>query len=85
MPLFDIHCHACQYRGEVLVVTSAEDLLCPACGSTRTEKLMSAPSTLTGNRRHTNPGVRDHGCCGSRPSEAGCAGPGSCCGRLGSG
>jgi hypothetical protein len=27
------------------------------------------------------PGPTDHGCCGSRPGHAGCAGPGSCCGK----
>jgi hypothetical protein len=26
------------------------------------------------------PGHGDTSCCGSTPSEAGCAGPGSCCG-----
>ncbi len=81
MPIFDIHCPDCGYQGELLVLSSQDALKCPGCGGLRPQKRMSPTSTLTGSTRHPVPGPRDHGCCGSRPAEAGCAGPGSCCGR----
>jgi putative FmdB family regulatory protein len=81
MPIFDIHCRGCGYDGELLVLAAQSSLECPACGSPAIEKRMSPTSTLTGAARRSLPGPGDHGCCGSRPAEAGCAGPGSCCGR----
>ena len=81
MPIFDIHCHGCDYQGEVLILSSKDLLTCPNFGRPQPEKQISPTSTLTGSARRHTPGPRDHGCCGSRPSEAGCAGPGSCCGR----
>jgi len=81
MPIFDIHCRSCGYQGEVLVLSSGDPLTCPSCGGTQPEKQMSPTSPLSGSTRRHTPGPRDHGCCGSRPAEAGCAGPGSCCGR----
>jgi putative FmdB family regulatory protein len=85
MPIFDIVCPDCGYQGELLVLTSQEALKCPGCGGLHPQKRMSPTSTLTGSSRHPLPGPRDHGCCGSRPAEAGCAGPGSCCGRASQG
>ena len=81
MPIFDIHCPSCGYQGEVLVLSSGAPLACPSCGGSQTQKQMSPTSTLTGSTRRQTPGTGDHGCCGSRPAEAGCDGPGSCCGR----
>jgi putative FmdB family regulatory protein len=81
MPIFDINCPDCGYQGEVLVLSSDDALTCPACGGSDTEKRMSPTSKLTGSAGRRMPGPKDHGCCGSRPAEAGCAGPGSCCGR----
>jgi putative FmdB family regulatory protein len=81
MPIFDIHCRSCGYLGELLVLSAQASLQCPACGGNAIEKQMSPTSTLSGAARHALPGPADHGCCGSRPAEAGCAGPGSCCGR----
>ena len=81
MPIFDIHCRSCGYQGEVLVLSSEAALTCPACGGSDAEKHMSPTSTLTGSASRRMPGSKDHSCCGSRPAEAGCAGPGSCCGR----
>lgn len=80
MPIFDIYCRKCGYRGETLVMSPDSPLDCPACGTSQPEKLMSPTSPLTGSGRRQLPGLKDHGCCGSRPAEAGCAGPGSCCG-----
>lgn len=81
MPIYDISCRTCGKSSEVLVVGRVAELVCPGCGSTDTTKHMSPPSTLTGRNRQRVPGAGDTACCGSAPSEAGCAGPGSCCGR----
>jgi hypothetical protein len=42
---------------------------------------MSATSSLTGKTGQPLPGPGDTGCCGQHPGHAGCAGPGSCCGK----
>lgn len=81
MPIYEIKCQACGHVGEVLVVSASAPLPCPACDSLDTEKLLSTPSSLTGRVGASHPGSHDHGCCGSRPQDAGCAGPGSCCGK----
>ncbi len=81
MPIYDIHCPHCGHYGELLVITSHASLNCPACGSKGVEKLISAPSSLSGASAAALPGPADHGCCGSRPQQADCAGPGSCCGK----
>jgi hypothetical protein len=44
---------------------------------------MSTPSSLTGRSARDFPGPNDTACCGSNPSQAHCAGPGSCCGKMG--
>lgn len=81
MPIYDVHCRTCGYRGEALVLSSESPLTCPACSAPEPDKLISPTSSLTGTARTRMPGPADHGCCGSRPADAGCAGPGSCCGR----
>jgi putative FmdB family regulatory protein len=81
MPIYEIICHECGKQGEVLVFAANEKLSCPHCGSGQTSKLMSAPSSLTGREAIGLPGPNDTGCCGSSPAHAGCAGPGSCCGK----
>lgn len=83
MPIFDIVCSNCQFQGEIVVLAQNDGLLCPNCGSQDTRKLISATSTLTGKPPQSFPGPKDTGCCGQHPSHAGCAGPGSCCGRAG--
>jgi len=83
MPIYDIRCRNCGYQGESLVLSTAAALTCPSCSAPDPDKLISATSSLTGSTRARIPGPADHGCCGSRPSEAACAGPGSCCGRNG--
>jgi putative FmdB family regulatory protein len=80
MPIHDIHCPACGYRGEVIRL-SAGDVPCPSCGAADVEILLSATSSLTGHAPRSHPGPGDTGCCGSNPAHAGCAGPGSCCGK----
>ncbi|MBI9078929.1 MAG: zinc ribbon domain-containing protein [Pseudodesulfovibrio sp.] len=81
MPIFEILCNDCKHEGEVIVLGSEQDLKCPECGSTNTERIMSPTSSLTGKNGPTIPGPGDTGCCGSTPGHSGCAGPGSCCGR----
>ncbi len=80
MPIYDIACPACGYEGEVITRRAGEGLACPQCGQAA-EKRVSPTSTLTGKAGARLPGPADHGCCGSRPGQAGCAGPGSCCGK----
>jgi putative FmdB family regulatory protein len=81
MPIYDIMCQECGRKHEVLVVSAEDALKCPNCGSRHISKLMSAPSTLTGRTPQALPGPKDTACCGSTPDRAGCAGPGSCCGK----
>lgn len=81
MPIFEIVCSECGFKGEVIIVSQDDFLKCPKCGSKKTHKLMSATSSLTGKNPQHYPGSNDTACCGSNPSQAGCAGPGSCCGK----
>ncbi len=83
MPIYDINCRTCGKNSEVLVLSSNDRLVCPACGSADTARLMSATSSLTGRNVKDFPGTGDTACCGSTPAHAGCAGPGSCCGKTG--
>ncbi|MFU2211046.1 zinc ribbon domain-containing protein [Desulfovibrio sp. JY] len=80
MPIYDITCPACGYSGEVIRPRAEDAPICPQCGAAA-QKLLSATSSLTGKATTGLPGPSDHGCCGSHPGHAGCAGPGSCCGK----
>lgn len=81
MPIFELECLNCGHTGEVLVLDSNAPIQCPGCGSDQTRKLISATSSLTGRSPQKVPGPSDTTCCGNRPGETGCAGPGSCCGQ----
>ncbi|MBW2260267.1 MAG: zinc ribbon domain-containing protein [Deltaproteobacteria bacterium] len=81
MPLFDYLCLECGESSEVLVTGSEEKAQCRFCGSHNLKKLLSAHSSLSGPNKNSLPGPGDTACCGSTPSQAGCAGPGSCCGK----
>jgi len=81
MPLFDFLCQDCGQTTELLVATHSDSPSCGACGSTNLKKLLSAPSSMSGVANNRMPGPGDTACCGSSPSQASCAGPGSCCGR----
>ncbi|MEJ2102363.1 MAG: zinc ribbon domain-containing protein [Desulfobacterales bacterium] len=81
MPIYEINCKSCGFSGEVLVFNHSSPLVCPTCGASGPKKLMSATSSSTGRTPQSYPGPSDTTCCGNRPSEAGCAGPGSCCGK----
>jgi len=82
MPIYDITCPVCGYAGEIISSRAEDTPACPTCGAPA-QKRMSPTSSLTGKGGSGSglPGPSDHGCCGSRPGQAGCAGPGSCCGK----
>jgi putative FmdB family regulatory protein len=81
MPLYDYLCTECRKTSEILVTRSSEEPCCPVCGSRKVKKMLSAPSSLSGAAGQKFPGAGDTACCGSSPMSAGCAGPGSCCGK----
>jgi len=84
MPLFDYECPACGSITEILVTgENTRDVVCKKCGGVNLRKLLSAHSSLSGTRKNTLPGVGDTACCGTSQDHAGCAGPGSCCGKTG--
>lgn len=83
MPLFDFVCLDCGKISEILVAGTSEKTVCSHCDSQHLKKLMSAHSSMSGPSRGRMPGPEDTACCGSAPGEAaGCAGPGSCCGKV---
>lgn len=82
MPLFEFLCMQCGQMSEVLVTSADEQVSCNHCGSGKLKKMLSAPSTLSGVSKSKVPGPGDTSCCGSSPATAGCAGPGSCCGKM---
>ena len=82
MPLFDYLCLDCGKLSEILITPSTKEPQCLECGSRHLRKMLSAPSSLSGSSSQKIPGHGDTACCGSTPMQAGCAGPGSCCGKL---
>lgn len=83
MPLHDYLCLDCGVSSEVLILSSGESPKCKTCGSGNLKRLLSATSSLSGSRSNRMPGLGDTACCGSSPAASGCAGPGSCCGKIG--
>jgi putative FmdB family regulatory protein len=81
MPIYEYLCLDCGKTSEILMVGSDDLPRCNSCKSHRLEKLLSAHSSMSGALRNTMPGLGDTACCGSSPGDAGCAGPGSCCGK----
>ena len=81
MPLFEFLCADCGHVAEMLVFSDQTTLFCEKCGGGNLKKLMSAHSSLSGTAHTAMPGPGDTACCGSSPGHAGCAGPGSCCGK----
>ena len=81
MPIYDFLCSDCGSENEILMALSDDVPVCSKCGSKNLKKKMSVPSSFSGNASAGFPGAGDTGCCGSSPSQAGCAGPGSCCGK----
>ncbi len=54
MPLFEFHCNDCNSDFEELLrnVAEASEVVCPACGSARVEKLASSFATVAGGSGH---------------------------------
>lgn len=59
MPIYEYRCRSCSATFEVLV-RSDNDAVCPECGRTALDKLLSAPVMLSG-RTNRPPGRT---CCG---------------------
>ena len=83
MPLFEYLCLDCGKVSEVLVIDSSQEPQCGSCNGLNLKKLLSAHASYAGNSKSGLPGPGDTACCGSTPDHAGCAGPGSCCGKFG--
>lgn len=81
MPIYEFLCLDCGKVSEVLMTGADDGPVCQDCSSTRLKKLISAQSSYSGVSNRGLPGTGDTACCGSSPSLAGCAGPGSCCGK----
>jgi putative FmdB family regulatory protein len=83
MPIFEYLCPDCGAMSEILVFGENETVHCKTCGGTKLRKMISAHSSLSGGAGQGFPGPGDTACCGASPATAGCAGPGSCCGKMG--
>jgi putative FmdB family regulatory protein len=81
MPIFEYLCLECGKNSELIVTDLSAESTCNHCGSSKLKKLLSAHSSMSGPSKNTMPGPGDTACCGSSPDQAGCAGPGSCCGK----
>ena len=81
MPIYEYLCLDCGKTSEILMVGSDDSPQCHSCKSRRLKKLLSAHSSMSGLLKNSVPGLGDTACCGSSPGEAGCSGPGSCCGK----
>lgn len=82
MPLFDYVCADCGEVSELLMTRTDDVASCNACGSAEVHKLLSAHSSASGSRRGALPCGEGSPHCGTSPMEAGCPGPGSCCGHM---
>ncbi|MFH1926719.1 MAG: zinc ribbon domain-containing protein [Chloroflexota bacterium] len=75
MPIYEYRCSDCEAKVELLLRSSEAEPVCPQCGSSRLEKLISAVNVMSG-RTVRPPGQT---CCGR---EERCASPqcsdGSC-------
>ena len=83
MPLYEYLCLDCGGQSEILVTGTSEEPKCKGCQSSNLKKLLSAHATLSSTSGDHLPGPGDTACCGAEPGQAmGCAGPGSCCGKV---
>ncbi|NCC25531.1 MAG: zinc ribbon domain-containing protein [Deltaproteobacteria bacterium] len=80
MPIYEFECGSCGNRFEDIQLSGHAEPPCPACGSSKVGRLLSATSALTGSPGRSVPDAKGHGCCGEHPSRKGCV-PGTCCGR----
>jgi putative FmdB family regulatory protein len=71
MPIYDYRCVECGGTYDVFhkVREVKEDVVCPACGSSKHQRLLSAPNVAVGTRSSSS----------SLPAPS-CDTPGGCCG-----
>jgi len=82
MPLYEYQCDDCGQVFETLILNTNDIPECHHCQSRNLTRLISAHSAASGLNQSKIPGPGDTTCCGSAPGmAAGCAGPGSCCGK----
>ena len=81
MPIFEYLCLDCGQSNEALIIGSADQPQCRACGSINLQKLVSAHAPISGVDKTRLPGSGDTSCCGTDPGHGDCVGPGSCCGK----
>ena len=79
MPIYEFECLDCGHQTEILMNARETDLaVCGRCGSRDLRRLISAHAAVSVSGRF--PSDSADRCCGS-DNPAGCAGPGSCCGK----
>jgi putative FmdB family regulatory protein len=81
MPIYEYLCLDCGQQSEILVTGSSGGPKCRSCGSESLKKLVSAHASPSGSASEALPGPGDTTCCGTDSMQAGCSGPGSCCGK----
>lgn len=83
MPIFEYRCDDCSKKFEILHKSSvsAEDIMCPECGSVHNKKLFSAFSPKAGSSSSSDFGGCADGACnpgGGHQHSGGCCGGGMC-------
>jgi len=80
MPIFEYVCKRCKNQFEELVFGHDEAAVCPSCGSTKTEKLMSCCRAKTGGAKGAGGDDAPAATASAPTSRGGCAGcsGGSC-------
>jgi putative FmdB family regulatory protein len=65
MPIYDYKCEECGKTYDVFhkVREVLEDVVCPACGSAKHTRLLSAPSFSMGNSQAEAPPCANGSCC----------------------
>jgi putative FmdB family regulatory protein len=69
MPIYDYACSKCAEQFEVLV-RNGEPVACPECGSTKLEKLLSAPVAHVAGGSNSLPIAQAN--CGKPQCQSGC-------------
>lgn len=81
MPIYEYNCGDCNNIFEVLQLMGKEqqEPRCPACGSSKLKKLISAPFLPSSIGKPAND--EPNACCGSDGLKEKACTPGSCCAR----
>jgi len=77
MPIYEFHCQSCRRPVEVWLRSSTDAPVCPLCGASLRDKLLSAPSFVMGADTRRPPGRT---CCGreERCDTPACSTEGTC-------